>query len=115
MRFDRSQPYATISGMPGVAYAQNGHYFNGGGHVVRNPEEEMPEAAEEAPPASLSGGMRQSVHLMDEETVPHPEPVTPAKSDDMRLKENKALKLQMENFGEPWQGVDHARRFLGIA
>ena len=37
------------------------------------------------------------------------------KPDDMRLKDNKALKVQMEAYGEEWQGVDHARKFLGLS
>ena len=63
---------------------------------------------------------------LDEDTAdpdPAPEVVEEAtsepmvgkvKADDMRLAANKALKLQMEAYGEEWQGVTHAKKYLGV-
>lgn len=107
-RFDHSRHHAIISGMPGVKFAQDGHYFNAGGHAVPNPEEETPPEPE-VQPAALP-----EPSTMTEETITQSVEPAKVKSDDMRLSANKALKLQMENYGEPWQGVDHARKFLGI-
>jgi hypothetical protein len=96
MRLDKHRPYGHVQGLPGVTFAQDGHYFDGNGYLAPDPE------APSSEPASVP-------EQPAEDTRPFS--VGP---DDMRLKENKALKLQMENYGEPWQGAAHAREYLGI-
>jgi hypothetical protein len=56
MRMDRSAPYGTVIGAPGVAFEQNGRFFNplglevteDGGVVVPGPESESEAPANAA-------------------------------------------------------------------
>jgi hypothetical protein len=112
MRLDRHRPYGQVWGLPGVAFAQDGQYFDGSGRPVAEPEgdSQAPEMAEEIgrKPRTEADSRGDFPKVEITSSVPLP------KSDDMRLAANKALKLQMENFGEEWQGVEHARKFLGV-
>lgn len=116
-RLDRTRDYAEVHDNGRMLFAQGGRVFTlSGEQVIENPEcETAPEGA--APSEGLPGGL----------DVPSQSPETsrqalltasgdPAKvgADDMRLAANRALKSQMEAFQEPWQGVDHARKFLGL-
>jgi hypothetical protein len=105
-RLDRSRDHAEIHDNGRVLLAQDGICFMPSGE----------EVTEDGRVASFYA----EAHV---ETIEQPpEPVLtvsgePAKvdSDDMRLAANRALKTQMEAFGEPWQGIAHARKFLGVA
>lgn len=107
MRLDKHRPYSHVHGLAGVAFAQDGHYFGGNGHVAVDPEAETEtETAEPSSPVPTAA--------LDPVSLPPPEPILKVGPDDMRLAVNKALKVQMDNYGEPWQGVEHARKFLGM-
>lgn len=112
MRLDKHRPHALVHGLRGVAFSQDGHYFDANGHVAADPEDEgripivpqpplpeaEPESEEEDPePPTIDAAMERKVG-----------------PDDMRLAVNKALKVQMDNYGEEWKGVEHARKFLGV-
>lgn len=98
---DRSRPYSETHGEGRVLYAQDGYAFTRTGELVMEPDPEpllgSAHAAASAPVILTKKGVPTSI---------------PA--DDMRLSANKALKVQMENFGETWQGIEHAKKFLGI-
>jgi hypothetical protein len=96
---DRKRPFAEVFGLGAVRYEQDGRYFLGNG----NPAEAAP-----------SEGMAILQGVVDSVEQSRPARIGKVSSDDMRLASNKALKVQMEAFGEEWQGVEHARRFLGI-
>ena len=102
---DKNRPYATIHGEDpgagGARYAQDGFGFFADGTLV--PEEGLDEDTADPDPAP---------EVVEEATS---EPmVGKVKADDMRLAANKALKLQMEAYGEEWQGVTHAKKYLGV-
>ena len=99
MRFNPNRHFAEVYGLPGVAYQQDGRYFLKNGDLAQHPE-----AAEEdaAPPEP----MPVAVAAPEPEAIKSPGRPTRA--------EEAALKLQMEAYGEEWQGVPHARKFLGI-
>jgi hypothetical protein len=94
---NRKRPFTYMNDMEPICYRQDGSYFmrNGdyGGAVGI---EAAPSPEPPAPTLTTSGA--------------------PAKvqSDDMRLAINKALKARMADYGEEWQGIEHARKFLGI-
>lgn len=110
MRLDKQRPYGVVHGLSGVAFSQDGHSFDGNGNMVTDPEAVQEENA--ALPAAIPAPVGFVAQTSE------PPPLSPLVSkvnpDDMRLAVNKALKLQMENFGEAWQGVEHARKFLGV-
>jgi hypothetical protein len=98
MRLDKHRAYSHVHGLPGVVFAQAGHYFDGHGHMVVDPESAgTAELPSPVPVATIDAA-----------------PTLKVGPDDMRLAVNKALKLQMENFGEEWKGIEHARKFLGV-
>jgi hypothetical protein len=99
---DRNRPFAEHYGMEPAKYAQDGYAFLADGTLMPEPD---------AIPPARSDFIDQLMAPIGKEEVLTPRKI---KSDDMRLKENQALKLQMENYGEPWQGVEHARRYLGL-
>jgi hypothetical protein len=106
MHFDRKRPFTWVADMEPIAYRQNGHYFYRSGA----PADEMEMAAVIRPPPSPAPEASVTTAPIITQ-LGHPAKVA---ADDMRLKENKALKFQMEAFGEPWQSAAHARKFLGI-
>ena len=117
---DRDRDFAEILGgrklfcQDGFLFLPNGEEFT---DSVINPGDES-----EVPPAGTDINPdrdRSGPHL--EPAQSEPEPVLtksgePAKvdPDDMRLANNRALKVQMEAFGQEWKGVAHARKYLGI-
>lgn len=100
---DWDRPYTEIHGGGRTLVEQDGLYFGPTGVEIRNPD--APPDPSAPPPAPVE---------FDAVTQMVAEANQPPPSDDMRRKENIALKVQMKNFGEEWQGVAHARRFLGI-
>lgn len=119
MHLNKHRPYGHVHGLVGVAFSQDGHFFDGSGRVVVDPEAGgvAPVAGfEPVSPASEAGRSAVELHRNDanpESLIASPEP--PPK-DDMRLKENKAIKFQWEAFhaDEPFPGVAEAKRVLGI-
>lgn len=91
---DRSKPYGEIYGEPGVAFEQNGKYYDGGGSLV------VPKGATDVP------------------AVETPEPVAvvaaPVTADVPTPTSNKVLRAQMEQYGQEWTSREAALRFLGI-
>lgn len=130
MRLDRHKPHGVVQGLPGVSFQQHGHYFNGDGHLVVDPEAPaVPEASpilgpdglpisKTAPEEAVLSGELQSgdapaAPLAVTDSGVAKGSASPSISrDDMRLKENKALKFQMEAYGQEWRGVEHARKYL---
>ena len=124
-RFNPERAYAEVFGIPGVSYQQNGCYFRRDGVFVEgDPDREReltelktkiadPELAEE-----VRDGLRERLGFIQDKPVavsaplPRVEAVGKPPSDDMRLAENKALKAQMEIYGQAWTGVSDARRYL---
>lgn len=49
MRLDRNSHFGQVFGMDGVAFEQNGRYFNPAGREVTADGAPVPEAAQEAP------------------------------------------------------------------
>jgi hypothetical protein len=105
-RLDRTRDYAEVHDNGRMLFAQGGRVFTlSGDEVAGGSDSTQSEIAEisctplEPPPGPLLTASGD-----------------PAKvgADDMRLAANRALKSQMEAFQEPWQGVDHARKFLGL-
>lgn len=102
IHLNRHQPYAQVVGLGGgIAYQQDGHYFYGDGRWAPDPEAPLPSQE-----SALS-----VAHPIPVEAIASPAEIS---KDDMRFKENKALKLQMENYGQEWQGVAHAKKYLGV-
>lgn len=102
---DRSRPMSEIFGMEPVKFEQDGLYFLGNGELA---------PGSEPPPEPRSDLIDRILGPIEEDDDPVPPPRPVMREDDMRLKENRALKAQMEAFGETWQGVEHAKKFLGI-
>ena len=83
--------YATVYEMPGVRYQQNGRYFKPNGDAV-DAEPMAPDRGEDPPNVKIkSDGMGP---------------------DDLRRPENKALKAQLEVYGQEWTTAKAAREFL---
>jgi len=101
---DRNRPFAEHFGLEPIKYAQDGHAFLENGDLAPDPDEPEPPRSD----------------FIDRLMAPvaEPEPATSPKRlknpDDLRLAENKALKVQLETYGVEWQGVEHARRYLGM-
>lgn len=107
-RLDRTRDYAEVHDNGRMLFAQGGRVFTlsgdevvaEGGLVEPDPNYvEAPVEASDQPPAPLLTALGEAAKVG---------------ADDMRLAANRALKSQMEAFQEPWQGVDHARKFLGL-
>jgi len=108
-RLDRSRDHAEIHDNGRVLLAQDGICFMPSGEEVGEdgrPVERSPDDAD-APVEAVEQPSEPVLTKSGE-----PAKVDP---DDMRLSANRALKTQMEAFGEPWQGVEHARKFLGVS
>lgn len=146
-RFDPHRPHSEVHGIVGVRFLQDGHTFNSSGEHAVAVEPNIPldppatdkEKAEEwpvmmrgpdgnwqEPPPVILGPDGLPAQRVEAEARPSvmpavvsdglpPEP-TIAK-DDMRLKENKLVKIQWEQYheGEEFPGVAEAKRILGIA
>ena len=97
---DRNRPFAEVFGLPPAVYQQDGHYFLRNGHPWVDPAESAPVDAE-------------VVAAIAPEEKP-PERVGKVAADDMRLAANRQLKVHMESYGQEWQGVEHAKKFLGL-
>lgn len=91
MRLDQSRAYATVYEWPGVRYQQDGRFFNNHGDPV---ETEPIQADYGREPQDK----RISNHGWTE--------------DDLRRPENKALKAQLEQYGEIWTSKKAALDFL---
>lgn len=117
--FDPHRPHSEVHGIVGIRFLQDGHTFNSSGEPVADPEnalmptvilgpDGLPVAREVAP---LPGTVDE---LVARGNVQPDEPSPP--KDDMRLKENKLLKIQWEQYheGEDWPGPVEARRILGV-
>lgn len=89
LNFD--QPYGTVYDMPGVRYQQHGRYFRHDGMPVDTDPQEPTREPDQPSQKLDTRGWSQ---------------------DDMRRPENKALKAQMEVYGEPWTTPSAAREFL---
>lgn len=102
---DWNRPYAEIHGEGRILIEQDGQQFTRTGVPVATDGSDTlitrTDVAVDPQPSSAI------VTALGE-----PAKVSP---DDMRLKENRALKAQMENYGQDWQGVEHARTYLGIS
>jgi hypothetical protein len=105
-RLDKSSPYETIGGAPGVAYSQNGHYFNNGGQEV-----EMVEVGEGADRRKV-GRAKAGVNPL----------LTADEEDDLRVAKDvpipltslhwTKLKFMVESYGHEWKGRPEAIEFL---
>lgn len=107
-RLDPARPHSEVYGMDGVRFIQDGRAFNGAGTLVIEPQ----EAVAPATAASVAGRDQDcSESLSSGQTAP--EPILAR--DDMRLKENRVVKIQWDQFheGEPFPGLAEARRVLG--
>jgi hypothetical protein len=110
-RLDRSRPYATVYGMPGITWQQDGQYFHHNGTLAGI---DRPEVA--APPVAVQNATKLE-EILRLDTKPEPVMTMAGEAakvapDDMRLKENRILKVQMEQYGEEWVSVEHAKLFL---
>ena len=90
-RLDFNAPYGIVYDMPGVRYQQHGRYYRGNGSPVDEAQER-----EEAPDQAGAPVVKK-----DGWTV-----------DDLRRPENKALKAQLDVYGEAWTTAAAAREFL---
>lgn len=120
MRFDPTRAHSVVYGVPGVAYQQNGRYFQRNGTPVDGDpdrDREIAEIREKLVDADTAPEVRDALRAKLAKlttSVPVVPPVMrQAPSDDMRLSENKRLKAMVEQYGEEWQGAAHAREFLG--
>jgi hypothetical protein len=123
--FDPDKPHAQVYGTPGVYWQQFGNYFRlDGAHVPGDPDRDRELKEIEASigdpkiEPEVRASMRKRLESIKASLAEEAAPVEVAAvtdsipSDDMRRAENKALKAQMEIYGEIWQGVAHARKFL---
>ena len=86
MRFDPTQPYAEVIGIPGARYEQHGRRFSPGGHEVR-PDGTVAE--------------------------PEEEPEDEAPGDGYAALHWRALKALVEAAGGEWTNKEEALKFLG--
>ena len=135
-RFYQESDHAIVYGIPGVAFQQNGRYFRRDGSLVDGDPDREREVAELrgqlADPTVdfnakelLKARLRQIGEPTEEpkEAAPQsraePVFVPPALKentvgeDDLRRAENKALKAQLDIYGEPWTTRKAAIEFLG--
>lgn len=116
-RFDPDRPHGQVSGLPGVHWQQNGHYFTRDGTPVDGDpdrEREVEEIATQLGDPAMEPEVREALRkrMAALKAAPEPAKVAPPQTDDMRLAENRRLKAQLEQYGEPWQSVAHAKLFL---
>lgn len=107
---NRKRPFTHMpETMEPIVFRQDGNYFHRNGDYAGDAREvEAVRAPEplEPPPAE--------VLTEPEATIIHSRGVAKVPADDMRLLVNRALKQRMADFGEEWQGLEHARAFLGV-
>lgn len=109
IHLQKHRPYAQVVGLGGgIVWQQDGRYFYGDGREAPDPET-PPDAVSATPLPETSEESSEIAY-----TAPPISPPAEISKDDMRFKENKALKLQMENYGQEWQGVAHAKKYLGV-
>ena len=96
MRFDPSQPYAELIGVPGVAYEQSGRRFTPGGREVLLSFGEDGEAV-------VTPGEADEA------------PLPPAGQKDYADLHWRALKALVEAAGGEWTNKEDALRFLNGA
>lgn len=121
--FDPHRPHSEVHGIVGIRFLQDGRTFNSSGEPVADPEnalmptvilgpDGLPVAREVV---ADEGDARPLITPGNGAPIEQPPEPTIAK-DDMRLKENKLLKIQWEQYheGENWPGPVEARRILGV-
>jgi hypothetical protein len=122
---DFHRPHAVVYGTPGVRFQQNGHYYRDNGQRVHGDPEREDEIARlrdmlADPTCDLEtkrGARERLKRLAPPEPVAEEVPVFEASpkgwsEDDPRRPEVKALKAQLEAYGEPFVSVKQAREFL---
>lgn len=95
MMMDFRAPYAIVVGEPGVSFQQNSQWFRKDGSPVGEiavHAVDMPDAT----PEPSDGRLRANGWT----------------DDDLRRPENKALKAQLDVYGEPWTTRRAAMEFL---
>lgn len=138
--FDPDKPHSEVHGIVGVRFVQGGHTFNSSGEHVPDPEAGQPKLdpgptvtetfiprAVESPAPVILGpdGLPAERVATDEghdtsQITQAPQDEQPSEptisKDDMRLKENKIIKVQWEQYheGEEWPGLAEAKRQLGV-
>jgi hypothetical protein len=88
---DHSRPFGTVMEMPGVRFQQDGVYFRADGSPIAETTE--PVRAMTDPPDTRLRNNGWS-------------------EDDLRRPENKALKAQLDVYGEEWSTRKAALEFL---
>ena len=132
--FDETQPYGTVSGLPGVAYAQGSHHFNGRKEYV-SPEEfkaaEKPsraeiEEAKEARKEALKEQFKAERAAGTSVTVVDTPPAAPKPASDPLVIDDKdqvdnvqledlhwtKVRKLVEEAGGQYTGKDEAIKFL---
>jgi len=105
-RFDRNAPFESVGGAPGVAYSQNGRYFNNGGYEV-----EIVKVGE--------GDNQRSIGCVKADATPA---LTADEEDEYRASTDqdvppsqmhwRKLKAVVEQFGHKWTNREDAIAFL---
>jgi hypothetical protein len=122
VRFYPEADAAQVYGIPGVYWQQHGRYFTRDGQLVegdpdldRGIRELKATIADPETPLSDKPELRHQLEEMESRrtsVVRIPEPAAAVAKDDMRVRENKHLKALMEQYGEPWVSVEHAKKWL---
>jgi hypothetical protein len=105
---NRTKPFTYMTGMEPICFRQGGSYFLRNGDYAGDATEAVQVTPPEPPLSAEAEAQAQP-------TMPSSRGVAKVPADDMRLAINKALKARMADYDEPWQGVEHARQFLGIS
>lgn len=108
MFLDKRKPWSFVIGREPIVYQQFGRYFLRSGAPAD--DEAVPAALVEdvSAPAEVIAPPQHEPEVIAAKRGPG----RPSKEESLKI---EILKVQMANFGEPWQGVNHAREFLGIA
>lgn len=105
---NRKRPFTHMpETMEPIVFRQDGSYFHRNGDYAGDAREVAVQESTLPEPRDVEGYLSTPILTATG---------APAKvfGDDMRLLVNRALKQRMEDYGEPWQGLAHARQFLGI-
>lgn len=121
---DFNRPYGTVSGLAGVSYQQNQKYYrHDGSEVLGDPDKDREvrelKAMLSDPRVDFEARQAARARLDYLEPViapqgPDDEPRKPHgwSEDDLRRPDNKALKAQLETYGEEWTTRKAALEFL---
>lgn len=101
---DKSKPFATVYGQPGVSYEQNGVLFNAGGNAV---EESTLIPCEEAPEVVPEDKNEPLVLTSVVDDKPRPDEAL-----SLGQKHWKHLKVMVEAYGGEWTTRADAVEFL---